>query len=112
VIGLAAGYSLSYAVGTVVFAVKLRRRLVPTRRSFVIRTHVRLIVAALIAAVPTELLALLMRRGLGTGAGGSLAAVAVAAPAGTACFVLLARRMRVQELDHLAGLVPIGRFRR
>jgi putative peptidoglycan lipid II flippase len=112
VIGLAAGYSLSYAVGTVVFAVKLRRRLAPTRRSYVIRTHVRLIVAALIAAVPTELLAALIRRGAGTGAGGSLAAIAVAAPIGTACFVLLARRMRVQELHHLAGLLPIGRFRR
>ncbi len=111
VIGLAAGYSLSYAVGTVVFAIKLRRRLAATRRSFVIRTHVRLVVAALVAAVPTELLAVGIRRGLGTGTGGSLATIALAAPAGTVCFVMLARRMRIQELHQLVGLLPFRRFR-
>ncbi len=111
VVGLAAGYSISYAVGTVVFAAKLRRRLVATERTFVIRTHVRLIVAALVAAVPTELLAFAMRHGVGTGAVGSLATIAVAAPAGIVAFLLLARRMRIRELDQLVGLLPIGRFR-
>ncbi|HWC35540.1 MAG TPA: murein biosynthesis integral membrane protein MurJ [Mycobacteriales bacterium] len=111
VVGLAAGYSISYAVGTVVFAVKLRRRLVATQRTFVIRTHVRLIVAALLAAVPTELLSLAIRRGVGTGTGGSLAAIAVAAPAGIATFLLVVRRMRVPELGQLVALLPIGRFR-
>ncbi|MGN6472715.1 MAG: lipid II flippase MurJ, partial [Mycobacteriales bacterium] len=112
VIGLAAGYSLSYAVGTVVFARKLRRRLVPARRTFVIRTHVRLIVAALVAAVPTELVALTMRHATGTGSAGSLASIALAAPAGLATFVWAARRMRIEELHQLVGLIPIGRFRR
>ncbi|HVT63892.1 MAG TPA: murein biosynthesis integral membrane protein MurJ [Mycobacteriales bacterium] len=112
VVGLAAGYSISYAVGTVVFAAKLRRRFVATQRTFVIRTHVRLIVAALVAAVPTELLAQLVRHAAGADATGSLATVAVAAPAGILAFVLVARRMRIQELDQLVGLLPIGRFRR
>jgi putative peptidoglycan lipid II flippase len=112
VIGLAAGYSISYAVGTVVFAAKLRRRFVATQRTYVIRTHIRLIVAALLAAVPTELVALAMRHVAGTGASGSLLTVAVAAPAGVLAFVLMARRMRVRELEQLVGLIPIGRFRR
>jgi putative peptidoglycan lipid II flippase len=111
VIGLAAGYSISYAVGAAIFAAKLRRRLAATQRTFVIRTHVRLIVAALVAAVPTELIAALMRHWAGTGSGGSLATVAVAAPAGVVTFVLLARKMRIQELDQLVGLMPFGRFR-
>jgi putative peptidoglycan lipid II flippase len=111
VVGLAAGYSISYAVGTVVFAAKLRRRFVATRRTFVIRTHVRLIVAALIAAVPTELLAWVMRHVAGTDATGSLITVLVAAPAGIATFVFVARRMRIQELQQLVGLIPYGRFR-
>jgi putative peptidoglycan lipid II flippase len=111
VVGLAAGYSISYAVGTVVFAVKLRRRFVATQPTFVIRTHVRLIVAALVAAVPTEMVALAVRHAAGTGAAGSLATIAVAAPAGVAAFVLVARRMRIQELNQLVGLIPFGRFR-
>jgi putative peptidoglycan lipid II flippase len=112
VVGLAAGYSLSYAVGTVVFAAKLRGRFVARQRTYVIRTHVRLIVAACVAAVPIELVALAMRHAAGSGATGSLATVAVAAPAGVVTFVLLARRMRIRELEQLVGLLPIGRFRR
>jgi putative peptidoglycan lipid II flippase len=112
VIGLAAGYSLSYAVGTVVFATKLRQRLTATRRTHVIRTHVRLGVAALVAAIPGELLALALRHTAGTGAGGSLATILVAAPVALVTFVFLVRRMRVPELEQLVGLLPVGRFRR
>ncbi|HVV77605.1 MAG TPA: murein biosynthesis integral membrane protein MurJ [Mycobacteriales bacterium] len=111
VVGLAAGYSISYAAGVIVFAVKLRRRLAATQRTFVIRTHVRLIVAALVAAVPTELLILVLRHATGTGTTGALATIAVAAPVGAGCFVLLARRMRIPELHQLVGLLPVGRFR-
>jgi putative peptidoglycan lipid II flippase len=112
VVGLAAGYSLSYAVGTVVFAAKLRRRLSPTRPTFVIHTHVRLVVAAAIAAIPAEALALAVRHGAGTGTAGSFATVVLTAPIGLAVFLALARRMRVPELQQLVGLVPVGRFRR
>ncbi|HVS67033.1 MAG TPA: murein biosynthesis integral membrane protein MurJ [Mycobacteriales bacterium] len=111
VVGLAAGYSISYAVGTVVFAAKLRRRLVAAQRTFVIRTHIRLIVAALVAAVPTELIVLLTRHLAGTGSTGSLVTIVLAAPAGAGAFLLIARRMRIRELGQLAGLLPIGRFR-
>ncbi|HVW80049.1 MAG TPA: murein biosynthesis integral membrane protein MurJ [Mycobacteriales bacterium] len=109
VVGLAVGYSASYFIGTVVFAVKLRRRLTATRRTHVIRTYVRLIVAAVVAAVPAELLALAIRHAAGSGTGGSLAALVVSAPVALFCFVMLARRMRVRELGQLAGMMPFGR---
>jgi putative peptidoglycan lipid II flippase len=112
VVGLAAGYSISYAVGTVVFAAKLRRRFTATQPTHVIRTHVRLIVAALVAAVPTMLLITAVGHGVGPGPGGSLITIVAAAPVGIATFVLLARRMRIAELQQLVGLLPVGRFRR
>ncbi|HWA67885.1 MAG TPA: murein biosynthesis integral membrane protein MurJ [Mycobacteriales bacterium] len=109
VVGLAIGYSVSYLLGTAVFAVKLRRRLHATRRTHVIRTYVRLLVAALVAAIPAELLTLAVRHAVGTGTGGSLAAIVVAAPVALGSFLALARRMRVRELNQLAGMLPIGR---
>jgi putative peptidoglycan lipid II flippase len=109
VVGLAVGYSASYFVGTVVFAVKLRRRLGATRRTTVIRTHVRLVVAAVTAAIPAELLAVAVRHAVGTGSGGSLATIVVAAPVAVGGFLLIARRMRVEELGQLARMLPIGR---
>jgi putative peptidoglycan lipid II flippase len=109
VVGLAVGYSTSYVVGTVVFAVKLRRRLGATRRTFVIRTHIRLVVAALVAAVPAELTVLAIRHALGTGDGGALATIAVATPVALGGFLLLVRRMRVDELGQLTGMLPTRR---
>jgi putative peptidoglycan lipid II flippase len=111
VVGLAVGYSASYFVGTVVFAVMLRRRLNATRPTTVIRTHVRLLVAAVIAAVPAELVVLVVRHVAGTGTGGSLLTIAVAAPVAIGGFLLLARRMRVSELHQIAGMLPTGRRR-
>jgi putative peptidoglycan lipid II flippase len=111
VIGLAVGYSASYVVGTVIFATRLRRRLGPTRETFVIRTYVRLCVAGLIAAVPTLVAASLVRRAAGVGALGSLATVVVTVPVAIGAFVWLIRRMRVGELDQLLALVPGRRTR-
>jgi putative peptidoglycan lipid II flippase len=111
VVGLAIGYSASYFIGTVVFAAKLRRRLGATRRTNVIRTYVRLIVAALVAAVPAELLALAVHHAAGSGTGGSLATLVISAPVALGSFLMLARRMRVPELGQLAGMLPIGRHR-
>jgi putative peptidoglycan lipid II flippase len=109
VVGLAIGYSASYFIGTVVFAVKLRRRLGATRRTHVIRTYVRLLVAALVAAIPAELLTLVIHHAAGTGTGGSLVTILVSAPVALGCFLALARRMRIGELEQLAGMLPFGR---
>jgi putative peptidoglycan lipid II flippase len=111
VVGLAIGYSVSYFVGTVVFAVKLRRRLGATRPTFVIRTYVRLVVAAVVAAIPAELVTLVIHHAAGSGTAGSLATIVIAAPVALGCFLALARRMRVRELDQLAGMLPFGRRR-
>jgi putative peptidoglycan lipid II flippase len=112
VVGLAVGYSVSYVVGTVVFAVKLRRRLQATTPTYVIRTHVRLVTAAIIAAIPAELVVIALRRAAGTGVAGSLATIAVGAPVAVGIFAALTRRMRVAEAHQLMAMLPIGRGRR
>jgi putative peptidoglycan lipid II flippase len=110
VIGLAIGYSASYLLGTVIFAVRLRRRLGATQHTYVIRTYVRLCAAALVATVPTLVVASLVRRAAGVGALGSLLAVVVTAPVTLVTFSWLIRRMRVRELDQLLAMVPgVGR---
>lgn len=106
VIGLAVGYSISYFLGAVIFARGLRRRLGPTRRTFVIRTYIRLCVAAVLAAVPTVVVASVLRRAAGEGAVGSLATLAVTTPVAIGAFLWLIRRMRVRELDQLLAMVP------
>jgi putative peptidoglycan lipid II flippase len=111
VIGLSIGYSASYVVGTLVFAYRLRRRLGATRPTFVIRTYVRLLVAAVVAAVPTLVVASLVRRAAGTGALGSLATLVVTVPVTALAFVWLVRRMRVRELEQLMAMVPFRRGR-
>jgi putative peptidoglycan lipid II flippase len=104
VVGLAVGFSISYAVGALVFDAMLRRRLGRPRRD-VGRTHARLALAGLLAAVPTYAAARLLTAGLGLGVEAALVASVVAALAGGAVFVVLARRMRVSELDEIRGLV-------
>jgi putative peptidoglycan lipid II flippase len=109
VIGLAVGYSLSYVLGTVVFTLLLRRRIVATERTYVIRTHVRLVVAGLLAAIPAEIITHLIGSGTASKPLGALATVAAAASVGLLVFVLVARRLRVSELNELLALLP-GRF--
>jgi putative peptidoglycan lipid II flippase len=109
VVGLAVGFSVSYLVGTLTLGAILRRRLGTTGNE-VARTHARLFVAALVAAVPTYGVARLLTAGLGLGREAAFASVAVAVLAGGATFLGLARRMRIAELDELSTLVR-GRFR-
>jgi hypothetical protein len=72
----------------------------------VIRTYVRLCVAALVATIPTLVIASLVRRAAGVGSLGSLLAVVVTAPVTLVSFGWLIRRMRVRELDQLLTMVP------
>lgn len=104
VVGLAVGFSLSYAVGTLIFARVLRRRLGPTEHA-VGRTHIRLAVAAVAAAVPTYAAARLLTTGLGLGREAALVAVVVGTAAGVGVFLGLASRMRIPELDHMLRLL-------
>lgn len=105
-VGLALGYSLSYVIGTIIFTIKLRRRIIATQRTHVIRTHVRLLLAGLVAAVPAELITRLIGPDTAAKPLGALATIAAAATAGLVVFVLIARRLRVNELDQLLRMLP------
>jgi putative peptidoglycan lipid II flippase len=105
VVGLAVGFVFSYVVGAAWFARLLRARLGPANEHRVARTHVRLTVAAVIAVIPTYASARVLTAGLGHGAEASLVAVIVGLLVGTACFIGVAGRMRIRELQELAGML-------
>lgn len=105
-IGLAVGFSLSYFVGSAVFTVLLRRRMTASRPTHVIRTHVRLVVAAGLATIPTVVAARILTGALGERPVGALVSSVLAAGLGGVVFVALARRMRVRELATLVRLLP------
>jgi putative peptidoglycan lipid II flippase len=105
-VGLAVGYSVSYVVGALIFTVKLRRRFVVTVRTYVIRTHVRLALAGVIAAIPTELIIRLIGRHHEASPAGALLAIIAAGVPGLVVFVLVARRLRIRELSQLLAMVP------
>jgi putative peptidoglycan lipid II flippase len=105
VVGLALGFVASYVVGAWWFARLLRRRLGPANEHRVARTHVRLAVAAVLAAVPAYAAARLLTAGLGLDPESSFVAVAVATAIGAAVFVGIAGRLRIRELTELAGMV-------
>ena len=104
VVGLAIGFSLSYAVGTLVLGRLLRSRLGPAPQP-VAQTHIRLAVAALAAAVPTYVAARLLTAGLGLGVESALAASIVAVLVGGGVFLAIARRMGIGELTEVLRLV-------
>jgi putative peptidoglycan lipid II flippase len=104
VVGLAVGFSLSYLLGAAVLGRLLRRRIGGGGRA-VVQTHVRLAVAAGIAAIPTYLSARLLTAGLGLAPGAAFVAVIVACLVGGGVFLTLATRMRIAELADLLALV-------
>ncbi|MFI2431303.1 murein biosynthesis integral membrane protein MurJ [Streptomyces sp. NPDC018693] len=97
VTGMAAGYSLALCAGWAVTARVLSRRLAVARplRSTAVGAHVRL----LLAAVPATALGHLTA--LGAARAGALAAAAAGATAVVLTFALLARPLRLTELDAL-----------
>jgi putative peptidoglycan lipid II flippase len=104
VVGLAVGFSLSYAVGTLMFAALLRRRIGTAQRD-VGRAHARLAVAGLAAAIPTYGAARLLTAGLGLGAEAAFVACVVGALIGGAVFLATAQRLGVAELAELRNLL-------
>ena len=106
-VGLAVGFSVSYVVGALVQGAVLRRRLGRSDRP-VARTHVRLGVAGLAAAIPTYIAARLLTAGLGLGVEAAFAAVIVAAFVGGAVFLGVANRMHIDELGEIRRLIGPG----
>ena len=111
VVGLAAGHAASFAVGLLLCSVVLSRRVGGLGHARVVRTGVRCLLAALVAALPAGLLAALVGRELGRGPTGAAVALALGGGALVAGYVALARRLRVTEVDDVAGPV-LRRLRR
>ncbi|GGO49090.1 hypothetical protein GCM10012287_25620 [Streptomyces daqingensis] len=106
VVGMAASYGLAYAVGVGIAWRRLRLRLggdLDTAR--VLRTYIRLAGAALPATAAAGAAAYGVTQALGSGTLGSLASLAAGGIALAAVFVLAAKRMRIEEMTAMVGMV-------
>ncbi|UQX02013.1 murein biosynthesis integral membrane protein MurJ [Streptomyces sp. RerS4] len=106
VVGMAAAYGLGYAVGVGVAWRRLKNRLGgDLDGAHVMRTYTRLIGACVPAAVVAGAIAYAVTRWLGNGALGSLAALIAGAVGLGAVFLVAAKRMRIEELNAMVGMV-------
>jgi putative peptidoglycan lipid II flippase len=104
-VGIAGAYTAAYVGGLALSTAVLRRRLGGLGEHHVLRTYVRLIVAALPAGLAAWGLARLITHDLGTGLGGSMAALAAGGVVLLAGFLATARAMRIEELATLTAAV-------
>lgn len=104
VVGLAASYSLSYALGAAISARRLRRYLGPLE-GHVVRTYDRLLQAAILAAVPALVVGEIAYRVWGTGSTGAAVTVFGGGAVMLAAYLAIATRMHVAEVTQL--LAPV-----
>ncbi|MEN3582781.1 murein biosynthesis integral membrane protein MurJ [Streptomyces sp. ZYX-F-203] len=106
VVGMAASYGLAYAVGVGIAWRRLSKRLGgDLDGSRVLRTYARLAIASVPAALLSGAAGYGVVQTLGQGVAGSLAALLIGGPVLLGVFFLAARRMRIQELNSLVGMV-------
>ncbi|MFF3012956.1 murein biosynthesis integral membrane protein MurJ [Streptomyces sp. NPDC057939] len=106
VVGMAAAYGLGYAVGVGVAWRRLKNRLGgDLDGAHVMRTYTRLIGACVPAAAVAGGVAYGVTQWLGSGVVGSLAALVAGAVALGAVFLIAAKRMRIEELNSMVGMV-------
>lgn len=105
VVGLAAGQALSFVVGLAVCTRVLTRQVPRAPQAHVVRTAVRCVVAALLPALAAALVVATVGRLTDPGPLTSLAVLAVAGPVLVLGYVAAARRVRVPEVDEVAGPV-------
>ncbi|NXY92875.1 murein biosynthesis integral membrane protein MurJ [Streptomyces sp. BR123] len=106
VVGMAGAYGLGYAVGVGVAWKRLRKRLGgDLDGAHVRRTYTRLIGACIPAAAVAGGVAYAVTQWLGSGVLGSLTAVVVGSLALGGVFLLAAKRMRIEELNAMVGMV-------
>ncbi|BBA98706.1 putative transmembrane protein [Actinacidiphila reveromycinica] len=106
VVGMAFSYGLAYAVGVGVAAKRLRARLqgdLDGKR--VMRTYARLAGACVPAAVLAGIAVIVVLKALGSGAVGSMAALVVGGGLLMGVFVIAAKRMRIEEMTAMIGMV-------
>jgi putative peptidoglycan lipid II flippase len=111
VLGLAAGHACSFVIGLLVCTRVLDRRLGGLGGGDVLRTCVRALVAALLPGLAAAVVVAALLRLLGDGTWGSLAGLAAGSTVLGAGYLLLARRLRVTELEEIVGplLARLGR---
>ncbi|RST17972.1 murein biosynthesis integral membrane protein MurJ [Streptomyces sp. WAC05374] len=106
VVGMAASYGLAYAVGVGVAWRRLRNRLGgDLDGAHVVRTYARLCMASVPAAVLGGAAAFGILKALGDGALGSLAALVGGGIVLMGVFYAGARKMRIEELNSMVGMV-------
>ncbi|MEU7638606.1 MULTISPECIES: murein biosynthesis integral membrane protein MurJ [unclassified Streptomyces] len=106
VVGMAASYGLAYVIGVGVAWRRLSKRMDgDLDTSHVVRTYARLAGASVPATIISGALVYVLMQALGTGLVGSLAALVGGAAALLAVFYLAARKMRIEELNALVGMV-------
>lgn len=111
VIGVALGMALGYTVGAVLSAVLLRRRIGRLDGSRVLRTYLRLLSAAVPAALAGWAASAVSHRVLGDSWFAGAVGLGVGGSLVLAVFVLLCRAMHVSELTDVAAPV-LARLRR
>ncbi|MFD4789383.1 murein biosynthesis integral membrane protein MurJ [Streptomyces sp. NPDC058459] len=106
VAGMAAVYGLSYAIGVGVAWRRLRKRLGgDLDGSRVLRTYARLAIASVPAALLSGAACYGIGNSLGQGVLGSLVALVAGGAVLLGVFFVAARRMRIDELNSLVGMV-------
>ncbi|MBY8865719.1 MULTISPECIES: murein biosynthesis integral membrane protein MurJ [Streptomyces] len=106
VIGMAAAYGLAYAIGVGVAWNRLRKRLGgDLDGSHVLRTYARLCIASVPAALIGGAACYAVGHALGQGVIGSFAALVAGGVLLFGVFFVAARRMRIEELNSLVGMV-------
>ncbi|MFS4091826.1 murein biosynthesis integral membrane protein MurJ [Streptomyces sp. AF1A] len=107
VAGMAAAYGLAYAIGVGVAWRRLRKRLGggDLDGARVLRTYARLCIASVPAALLSGAACYGIGHTLGQGVAGSFAAVLVGGAVLLGVFFVAARRMRIEELNSLVGMV-------
>ncbi|MFE6777073.1 murein biosynthesis integral membrane protein MurJ [Streptomyces sp. NPDC057702] len=106
VVGMAASYGLAYAVGVGIAWRRLRNRLGGDLDGrHVVRTYSRLFGACVPAAVLAGLTAYAVTNALGSGIAGSVASLVGGGIVLVGIFYIAAKRMRIQELTAMVGMV-------
>ncbi|MFE1287754.1 murein biosynthesis integral membrane protein MurJ [Streptomyces sp. NPDC058751] len=106
VVGMAGAYGLAYAVGVGVAWQRLSRRLGgDLDGARVLRTYARLCLASVPGAVVGGAVGFAITRFLGYGVIGSIAALVFGSIALLGVFYVAARKMRIEELNSMVGMV-------
>ncbi|MFE2071742.1 murein biosynthesis integral membrane protein MurJ [Streptomyces misionensis] len=106
VAGMAAAYGVAYAIGVAVAWRRLRKRLGgDLDGARVLRTYARLCIASIPAALLSGAACYGIAHSLGQGVIGSFVALVVGGAVLLGVFFVAARRMRIDELNSLVGMV-------